>query len=572
MRKSTMFVFFVFLSVVNASSPLDTLIIYEGDTVNTIDPGVTYDYTSGQIVENVYDRLLSYDGGNLRKYKPQLAEKWSIRNSGKTYIFNLRRKVRFHSGNVFSCKDVEYSIERNLVTNSGASGNWLLAESLLGTSKNGKDDPRLTWDKINDSVSCINEYIVRFDLPEVDPAFLAKLAFVGQSIVDKKWAQEIGEWDGQESSWKAWIGKDLSDSQLNRKPSGTGAYKIVKRDAGSVLASRFTDYWGDAPEIEKVILKTVPELSSRQQAFLKGEVDIIQGGGRTIDEIQIKNKKGVVWIDDLPNLSAPVIFMNGNIKNPRILGSGRLDGRGIPRNFFSDVNVRRGFSFAFNAKKYIDDIEKGKGQVRTMLLPDSFPGYDSKVPIYNYNLDKARKEFKKAWKGDLWKKGFVLVAMYTQDDSNAQAMMEILKEDIESINPNFRIKLVAQKFSDLLSDNKRGRLAMTNGSWTPDYADPDNFMYTFYSSKGYYHPRIGWKNDVIDHILEKARLTTNMSERSSLYRRVARIAHQDAPYIIVPASKNYMFFSDKIKGASRKNYNPILSFRLGNYWKNLRKQ
>lgn len=558
-----------------AATPNDTLVIQQASDTPTLDPTPTYDTGSGQIVENIYETLLTYKGASLRELEPMLATKWTIGNGGKTYTFDLRRGVKFHSGNTMTCRDAEYSIERNLVTNSAESGNWFISESLLGTGANANDDKSITWAKIDKSVECNAAGQLVFTLPKVDPAFLAKMAYVAQSVVDSKHAISLGEWKGTEADWKNWVGKDLQGSKLSAAPSGTGAYRLVRKDANAILLQAFDGYWGKKPAIKNVIIQKVPELAARQQAFLRGDADIIEAGTRANIEEQLKGKPGVVIVDDLPNTSATAIFMNQNIKDAGRLGSGKLDGKGIPANFFSDVNVRRGFSYAFNYAQYIKDVQGGKGKQRTMLLPDTFPGYSTKVKTYKYDAKQAEAYFKRAWGGNVWKNGFTLNVAYRSGSVAAQTAMEILKKNVEALNPKFRVNIQAKEWSAMLNDSKAGKEPMIIIGWAPDYADADNFMYVFYSSNGYYFPRNNWKDAQVDKWLEQARATPNQAERNRLYALVGQRAYEQAPFILVPAGVALYPVRSNLVGATAKTYNPMNSFSTvgtGTLFKDLSKK
>ncbi len=120
----------------------------------------------------------------------------------------------------------------------------------------------------------------------------------------------------------------------------------------------------------------------------------------------------MAFIDNLPNTVATAFFMNENIKDSALIGSGKLDGKGVPANFFSDVNVRRAFSYSFDYAGYIKDVQQGKGKQRTMLLPDTFPGYVKSVKTYSYNPAQATAYFKRAFGGNVWKNGFSLNVNY----------------------------------------------------------------------------------------------------------------------------------------------------------------
>lgn len=556
-----------------AATPKDTLVIQESADIPTFDPAIAYDTASGEFIENIYEGLWTYKGASLRELEPVLASAMpKYTNSGKTLVVNLRKGVKFQSGNAFTCADVEYTYRRDLVTNNPASGNWYLAGGLLGTESNAKDDPSVTWAKISGAVKCDAQGNVVFTLPKPDPAFMAKLASSNMTIVDGKYAASIGEWNGTEATWKEWIGKDVTGGPLDKKPSGTGAYQVISRDANSVLLKAFAGYWGKKPAIQNVIWQKVPELAARQQAFLKGDADIIETGSRANVEQQLKGKPGVVVVDNLPNVYSTGIFMQQKITDPTVLGSGKLDGKGIPATFFSDVNVRRAMAYSFDYAGYIRDVQQGKGKQRTMLLPDSFPGYAPKVKTYTYDPVQATAYFKRAYSGNVWRNGFVINANYRAGAVASQTAMEILKKNVEALNPKFKINIAAKQWSTMLTDGKNGKEPMILQAWAPDYADADNFLYTFYSSKGYYFPNSSWKDASVDKWLDQARTIVDPAARNRLYAQVAQRAYEQSPYVLIPGGINLTVVRDNLKGATAANFNPMLSFSYtGTFWKELSK-
>ncbi|MFC3859723.1 ABC transporter substrate-binding protein [Deinococcus antarcticus] len=559
MKKLLVLSSLLFAGAALAATPADTYVIQQAGDIPTLDPESAYDTASSGIIANLYETLVSYPGASLTKLEPRLATKWSITNNGKTYTFDLRKGVKFHNGDTFTCADAEYTFRRNLVINGGESGQWFLAEGLLGTPSNGKDDKNVTWAKISNAVKCNAAGQLVFTLPKVDPAFLAKLAFPGQAIVSKEYTTKLGDWSGTEKDWKDWAGKEMQGSALSKAPNGTGPYKLVRQDANTMLFTAFDGYWGKKPSIKNVIRQKVPELAARQQALLRGDADRIEGASRTVDEAQIKGKPGVTWVDDLPNTSAPAIFMNWNIKGKDYIGSGKLDGKGIPANFFTDVNVRRAFSYAFNYDQFAQDVYKGKATQRTMALPDSFPGYNAKVKKYEFDPKKAAEAFKKAWGGDVWKNGFVLNAAYRANTPTSQIALEILKKNVEAINPKFKINIQPKQWSDLLKERNAGELPMLLISWAPDYADPDNFINTFYGSTGFYASGSSIKDAQIDAWNEQARTSVNATIRNNLYTKIGNRAYDQALYILMPAPVGWMFYSDRItgEGLTKATYNPM---------------
>ena len=225
----------------------DTFVWIKFGNVNTLDPEGVYDTASGAVAENIYETLLGYVGDSITGLRGLLATDWTISDDGLTYTFNLREGVQFHSGNPFTCADVEYSIERILVMHDSQSGVWFQSEALLGTGSNANDDESITWAMIDNSVECLDDFTVQFNLPQIDPAFLVKLIYTNASIVDSAWAMANGEWDGTEATWREWVGRDPRGGYLHDQMSGTGPYRLVSWDGTDVVAEAFDGYWGNSP-------------------------------------------------------------------------------------------------------------------------------------------------------------------------------------------------------------------------------------------------------------------------------------------------------------------------------------
>ena len=546
-------------------SSKDTLVIQESSDVPTMDPGTSYDTSSGALLENMYETLVTYKGTSIDEFEGLLATDWKEEEGGKRYRFTLRPDVKFHSGNPFTCADAEYTFQRNLVTNGAESGNWFLAESLLGTGANANDDKNITWKQIDDAVQCDGETLV-FNLPKVDPAFISKLAYTGQAIVDSKHAKEIGEWDGTEATWKDAVGADLAQSALAKDPSGTGPYQLVSADANTMTFKAFDGYWGGAAPIKNVVRQLVPEEASRVQAFLNGDADRVEFPSREVIDTQVKGQPGVIVEDDVPALGAYAFLMNMNLEGSTNIGSGKW-GDGVPTNFFQDANMRKCFVNAFNYDQYIEQVQLGKGQKRNFMLPPEFMGYDESIAPANYDMAAAEEACKAAHGGAAWENGFTVNAAYREGSKSMQTALEILKQNIEQLNPKFKINVVGKQWSEII--DQKNKEVIVYGGWAPDYADPDNFVHTMYHSEGYYAPRSGIKDAEIDKWIDEARSTTDVEKRKALYKQVAQKAMDESYFIILPVAVSQNVYRDNLQGKTKDKENPMLAG--GWRWKDLSK-
>lgn len=548
------------LSTASAASPADTLVIQHASDLSTLDPAQAYDPTSYSVIENLYEPLVTFAGPDLRTPRPGLATSWKISSDGRTYTFNLRKGVKFHSGNAFGCSDAAYSLRRQLVTNNADSGNWFLAEALLGTASNASDDTSVTWAKISGAVTCAPSGQLTLRLPKADPTLLSKLAAQNSSVVDRAWAVKLGEWDGTEKTWKAWVGKDLTNSKLSQNPSGTGAYRLVRKNATTILATAFTGYWGPKPRLKNVLIQNVPEEAARVLTLQRGDADLVDVSDRGL-LASLRAKPGITILDGLSGIHVPVIFMNQKI-TPGLSGELRPD-------FFADVNVRRAVNYLFDDARYIKEITLGSAEKRAMALPTGFLGYNASAPGYGFSTDKAAAAFRTAFGGDLWVNGFTLPVYYAAGNDHDQAVLELLKASVERINPKFRVSVQSKPYSELLTDAKAGKVPLGLATWGPDYADPDNVMYTLYASDGYYSARTNFADKQIDTWLNAARVTTDPAARKALYGKVAARGNDLAPYVVMPAEPNFLVHRTALKGLNKTTFSPLLGGNV--LWKQLSK-
>ena len=554
--------------------------------VNTLDPAQAYDIASGRIIENVYETLYGYKGESVTKFEPRLATAYEVSSDNLTFTFTLRDGVKFHSGNPFSCKDVEYSLERLLVVNPADSGGWILMEPLTGYYGNaaaelGEDASEQQYadfyKTIDDSVTCPDGpdgLTVKFKLAQADPAFFVKMIFYGASIIDKQWAVENGMWDGTEATWRDWIGADLRESYLQNHMSGTGAYQLVNWQTGNrVIAEAHPSYWGGAPSIQNVQVQVVDDQAARILALEQGDADVVGIERSALG--QVEGQPNITIRDaatdpslDWSSTLVSAVFMNEAVvakSNPN-LGSGKLDGQGIPADFFSDENVRKCINYSFDPQTYIDQVLQGYGQELTMALPPSYLGYDPEVPTYSYDPDKAEAACRAAWDGQVWENGFKFTITYSTGTQAHQTVAEIIKSNLEFLNPKFKVQIRGMAWPDFLDQSLRGLLPVVINGWIPDFADPDNYMHTFYQTDGYYADSVNFSDQQIDAWDKRARSSFDKQERVKLYRQIAERAYTLSTYVLLPQGVPFLVQNAELKGTY---VNPMLS---GAYlWRKLSK-
>jgi peptide/nickel transport system substrate-binding protein len=208
----------------------------------------------------------------------------------------------------------------------------------------------------------------------------------------------------------------------------------------------------------------------------------------------------------------------------------------------------------------------GAGQTLTMALPPSYLGYDDSVPTYENDLEKAEENCRAAWGGAVWDTGFEFTITYNTGNLARQTISEIIKANLEFLNPNFKVNTRGIAWPDFLAQRNARELPISIVSWIPDYADPDNYIHVFYHSEGFYANRVSFSDAEIDALDEEARTTFDPATRELLYSQLANRAYELAPFVLYPTSVPYMIVRDEVQGVYR---NPMLSGQL--LWKDISK-
>ena len=234
-----------------------------------LDPGETEALiTPFMVLYTLHDALLKPMPGNISA--PSLAESWTMAKDGVTYEFVLRKNAKFHNGDPVTSEDVKFTFER--YKGSGA---------------------KLLKDKVKE-IQTPAPNRVRFVLKEPWPDFIA---FYGTSatgagwIVPKKYIERVGE------------------EAYKKAPVGAGPYKFAAFTPGIELTlDAFPDYWRKAPQVKRLVMRSIPDETTRAAAVKTGEVDLayLFGGAIAADLQRTPGIRvvapllyGVYWLDFL---------------------------------------------------------------------------------------------------------------------------------------------------------------------------------------------------------------------------------------------------------------------------------
>lgn len=558
MKKCLLFLCAVLLFSACAKQDMkDTLVVAHKGEMESLDPVYSYDGVTHGLLINVYDTLLKFDGSSLTDLLPSVStavpskENGLISADGRTYTFPIRKGIKFQGGEDLTPEDVRYSLLRFLLSDVSGGPSSLLLEPILGVSstRNDKGEIVVNFKAAANAIRVDGDNVV-VTLKRPFAPFLSIIARWSY-IVSKDWAASHGAWDGTEETWKQFNNFAKDSSPFFAAANGSGPFSVARWD---IAAKRLTlaaneNYFAGAPKLKFIHMLTVDEPSTLRLMLETGDADVAEIS--TKFAAQIKGNPDVTLYDNLPRLRTdPVIFFTLDINmqaNPDV-GSGKLDGQGIPADFFADKNLRQAFEYAFDYDSFLKESMEGRGERAIGPAPAGLVKYDKDFKQYPFDLKKAEELFKKAWGGQVWEKGFKFTITYNTSGDMRQIASEILKRNVESLNPKFQIDLRGVTWPSFLEKTAKRQMPMWARGWVADYADAHNFYFPFLHSQGRYALSQGYKNPQVDALIERAVAETNFAKRSALYKQVHNLMHEDAMQIYTVHPTGLWAMRKNVKG------------------------
>ncbi len=536
----------------------DTLTYVTISDLDSLDPVWSYDSASRLVILNVYEYLVEYNGSSTEELVPFIATQVPSKSNGLispnglTYTFPIRQGVNFQDGTPLTPEDVKYSLMRFILQDRAGGPSPLLLEPILGYVTTRDESGQLLEKAFRDANQRIqvegNNVVIH--IPKPYAPLLAILANWAP-VLSKQWAIENGDWDGTDSTWKEYNNPQKESSYFFEHMNGTGPFMLERWDKKNkeIILVRNDNYWQAPARLKRVIVKGVNEFATRRLMLSAGDADIISAERSQLT--QLRGLPGIDIIDDLPSIEMnPTVFFTFRVNpvgNPHI-GSGKLDGEGIPPDFFSDLDVRKGFAYALDREIYIRDVYQGKGTPATGCIPKVLPGADAEAPRYIYDLKKAEEHFKKARGGEVWENGFHFNLTYNEGNIGRQTLCQILKVNVEKLNPKFKIDIRPVQWSTYLDASQKKMLPMYTVGWAADYPDAHNFVFPMLHSLGNYPDQQGYKNPEVDRLIEQAISETDTEIRKELYSTILALAYEDVPHLVILDTVDLMVKRSWLKG------------------------
>ena len=473
-----------------AKSPDNDIVVALQADTTSMDPHVGSNGISNQILNEVYETLLTFDENT--NVVPLLAKECSVSEDGRTNTFVLNEGIKFHDGEPFNAESVVAVYERGLRDDS------LTLKRTIGTT----DAP--IWE----SVEALDEYTVAITLVKPNNTFINKICQFRIASPKAMAMENATDWFAKNSA-------------------GTGPFIYTERvDGGYTKLVRNPDYWQAGPTVDSLTFTVVPEDTSRIAMLKTGEADVITPVP-VMDVDQLEGQEGIETVV-APATVYRYVTLNTEFAFP--------DGT----KPFADKRVRQALNYAFDSEAYAKVVFNGFAKAPTSVFSDSIYYFAEQTP-YTADLEKAKALMAEAGYPDGWPDQEIEIVV--DNTTIEQKGAEFVKQQLAQIGVN--VKLLpnestanAEITSAPLEETK---VQMWYVNWSSGSYEADGSMRSILHGEKF--PPNGyntafWNNAEFNQLLDDALLMADTEEIAAAYAKAQAIAWDECPWIFLGNDQN----------------------------------
>jgi peptide/nickel transport system substrate-binding protein len=512
------------------------LIFVHSADAGTLDPAVESSANSLLPASHIYEGLTEFEPGTTTPM-PALATEWDASEDGTEWTFTLRQGVTFHDGTPFNADAVVFNFERWWDTenpyNKGAD--QFIYWGYMFQGFKGEDTSVLA------NVEKIDDFTVKLTLNAPNASLLNTLAMENFRFASPTAIQEQGD----------------NYATAEGRPVGTGPFMLeewVKED--HITLARNPDYWGQAPTLDQITFRVIPDASAAFLALQSGQVDIIsQWASPGPDQIaQAESDPGIQVVYN-PGLNVGYLGIN------------------FAKEWAQNENMRRALMHAVDKEGIVATLFAGDAVVAKQFIPPELWGYNDAVEDYAYDPDLAQQYLQAAIDEGVQVPDpmiFYVMPIGRLYFPQPQQLGEFIQANLADIGLNTQIQSPAWPspyIDDLSSDGTKHDIFLLG--WGGDNGDPDNFLCVFFCGADTQFNNAGSgvgapPDEEIAQRLREAVQETEFEARERMYQEINQmiadrfislpIVHRTAPtlmrsnidgYIPSPIRENLTYLSKR---------------------------
>jgi ABC-type transport system substrate-binding protein len=256
---------------------------------------------------------------------------------GLIYTFRLRDGVKFHNGRPFTSADARYTLETLLASDSRKANDFF-------EGSGAERRPLVKTIETPDPQTLV----VRLNKPS--NKFLSSLVPVGM------------------------MPQGSTTDQQKQNPVGTGAFKFVHYDESQQVVDLAANeaYWGGAPAIKQLRVRTILDANTLQAELKSGGVDLAVVANLQPDTYQALGQDANLKVAQFPGVNVTYLSFN------------------VTAEPLNDARVRQAIAYAIDRQAIVKELLLGQARVANSILPEQSWAYAPGL-VYNFDPEKARQ-------------------------------------------------------------------------------------------------------------------------------------------------------------------------------------
>ncbi|MHB9000437.1 MAG: ABC transporter substrate-binding protein [Thermoanaerobaculia bacterium] len=460
------------------------LVIAFDTSPTNLDSRVGNDQGSGRIFDMIYSGLVKItpDAG----YEPDLAERWETPDD-RTIVFHLKEGAKFQDGRPVTARDVKWTYES------------LMVEAFASPKKSGYAT------------------VTAFEAPD-DKTFIIRLTEPNAGIFDNLTLGILPQ------------GADTN--VFKSQPVGAGPYRVTEfRPDDRVALEAFEGFHGGAPKIKQIVVRIIPDATTRILELRKGSVDFA--------------------LNAVPYDTVPAFEKDANFKVVREPGAVyQYLAFNLRDKNLAKQQVREAIAMSIDRARIVRDLLRGYGQVTDSLFPVGHWARAENLASHPFDLAKAKSLLDAAGlrdpDGDGPKPRFSL-AYKTSTDTEANQQAEIIQQMLKQVGIDVQIQ--SNEFGVFYEDIQKGNFQLFSLR-RAGVSDPD-FLYVIFHSASFPpegQNRGSYRNAKMDQLIVQGRSTFDQAKRKESYVEAQKILAQELPYVSLYHRDNVAIMKRNLEG------------------------
>jgi ABC-type transport system substrate-binding protein len=270
-------------------------------------------------------------------YVGDLASEIQSSPDGLVHTFRLRDGVKFHNGKAFTAADAKYTLDTLLASDSRKANDFF----------EGSGAARKPLVK---SITTPDPRTLVVTLAKPSNKFLSSLVPVGM------------------------MPQGYTTDQQKQTPVGTGAFKFARYDESQQVVDLTAneDYWGGAPAVKQLRVRTILDANTLQAELKSGGVDIAQVANLQPDAYQALGQDANLKVAQFPGVN--VVYLNFNAQD----------------EVLKDPRVRQAIAYALDRPAIVKELLLDQARVAHSILPEQSWAY-SPGQVYNFDPGRAKQ-------------------------------------------------------------------------------------------------------------------------------------------------------------------------------------